>query len=99
MLVFSNVFWSEKSNCSAQVGQSQTETINQKGSSTVVWSKRLSKTALSFWVGGFRVAGRQVTPAVYPRFSESLHFDDSEHWAEITLRQHCFPAIAMLCFN
>jgi len=31
-----------------------------------------------------------VTPAVYPRFGESLHFDDSEHWAEITLRQHRF---------
>ena len=57
-----------------------------------------------------------VTPAVYPRLVEFLHFDlqfrlaavtdagtrrglHSEHWAEITLRQHHFLAIAMLCFN
>ena len=29
----------------------------------------------------------------------SSNAEVSEHWAEITLRQHRFTAIAMLCFN
>ena len=40
-----------------------------------------------------------VTPTIYPHLVESLHFGHSEHWEEITLRQHHSLTIAMLCFS
>ena len=59
----------------------------------------LSGARLRFLRPQFKEVGIErviVTPIVCPHLIEFWH---SEHWAEITLRQHQAKTIAMLCFN